>query len=99
MIFDFKMFQLKSKSLSLHQNAGKSNRRKPVIFSRTIYPSGAPILSRQAGRYQVLAVLQYSVTPDAPEQRDFAGAQLAYLRQTRHLQNLGIMLNSLLLDI
>ncbi len=37
----------------------------------------------------MLAVLQYSVTPDAPEQRDFAGAQLAYLRQTRHLQNLG----------
>ena len=91
MIFDFKMFQLKSMSLCFHQNADKSNRRKPVIFSRTIYPSGAPILPDLL-RYQVLAVLQYSVTPDAPEQRDFVGAQLAYLRQTRHLQNLGFIL-------
>jgi len=78
-------------NVGFHQNADKSNIRKPVIFSRTIYPSGAPILpdllrySRRGG-----TVLQYSVTPDAPEQRDFAGAQLAYLRQTRHLQNLGI---------
>jgi hypothetical protein len=77
MIFDFKKLQLKSMSLCLHQNADKSNRRKPVIFSRTIYPSGAPILPDLL-RYQVLAVLQYSVTPDA-----------LYLRQTRRLQNLG----------
>ncbi len=79
MTFDFKMLQLKSMSLNLHQNADKSNIQKPVIFSRTIYPSGAPILpdllrySRCGG-----TVLQYSVTPDA-----------LYLRQTRHLQNLG----------
>jgi hypothetical protein len=66
-------------SVGFYQNADKSNIRKSVIFSRTIYPSGAPILSRfKAGRYQVLAVLQYSVTPD-----------VLYLRQTRHLQNLG----------
>ncbi len=77
MTFDFKMLQLKSMSLNLHQNEDKANRRKPVIFSRKIYPSGAPILPDLL-RYQALAVLQYSVTPDA-----------LYLRQTRHLQNLG----------
>jgi len=66
-------------SVGFHQNADKSNIRKPVIFSRTIYLSGEPILpdllcySRRGG-----TVLQYSVTPDA-----------LYLRQTRHLQNLG----------
>ena len=77
-------------NMDIHHNEDKSNIRKPAIFSRTIYPSGAPILL-DILRYQMLAVLQYSFTPDAPEQRDFAGAQLAYLRQTRHLQNLGFI--------
>ena len=65
-------------SVGFHQNADKSNIRKPVIFSRTIYPLGfafsyaqqvgsADSIPLQAGRYQALAVLQYSVTPDAPE--------------------------------
>ncbi len=78
MIFYYRMLKLNLMSVDFHQNADKSNIVKSVILSRTNYPSGAPILSRQAGRYQVLAVLQYSVTPDA-----------LYLRQTRHLQNLG----------
>ena len=67
-----------STRVGIHQNADKSNVRESVIFSRTIYPSGAPILPDLL-RYQVFAVLQYSFTPDA-----------LYLRQTQRLQNLGI---------
>ena len=63
MIFYYRMLKLNLMSVGFHQNADKSNIVKSVILSRTNYPSGAPILSRQAGRYQVLAVLQYSVTP------------------------------------
>ena len=79
MIFDYRMLKLNLMSVGFHQNADKSNIMKSVILSRTNYPSGAPILPDLL-RYQVLAVLQYSVTPDA-----------LYLRQTRHLQNLGII--------